>query len=140
MNSMSCDAVVLSVSWDSDSLFRWASTKLSEECSAPLAIVHLSALGLTKSLTSEDAIADAVKHSRSVYGRRSAVMIRKLRKLLQANFHIVPTPAPKGFKNVCLKSLTLTMHLSCLLPEMQVVFSCSLTKLVILSRRKASKC
>lgn len=90
---MSGDAVVLSVCWDSDSLFRLASTKLPEERSAPMAIVRLTALGLVRSVTSEDAVADAVKHLHRVYGKRSASMVRRLKRLLRLHFQLVPTPS-----------------------------------------------
>ncbi len=92
---MRCDAVLLSVCWDADSLFRLASTELPEERSAPLTIVRLSALGLVKSSDSEDTVAHTIKRLCQVYGKRSGGMIRRLNKLLQANFHIVPTPTPE---------------------------------------------
>ncbi len=86
---------VLSVFWDADSLFRLASTKLTEVQSATRAIVQLASLGFIKVVTSVDAVNAARNALRHVYGRQSEGMIRKLRKLLQLNFRIVPTPEPE---------------------------------------------
>ncbi|MCS7185909.1 MAG: hypothetical protein RMK89_03030, partial [Armatimonadota bacterium] len=58
-----------------------------------MAIVRLTALGLVRSVTSEDAVADAVKHLHRVYGKRSASMVRRLKRLLRLHFQLVPTPS-----------------------------------------------
>ncbi|MFN4180827.1 MAG: type II toxin-antitoxin system VapC family toxin, partial [Armatimonadota bacterium] len=70
-------------------------TKLTEVQSATRAITQLASLGFIKVVTSVDAINAAQNALRRVYGKRSSSMVRRLRKLLRANFHIVPTPSPE---------------------------------------------
>ncbi|MFN3422288.1 MAG: type II toxin-antitoxin system VapC family toxin, partial [Armatimonadota bacterium] len=73
-----------------------ASTKLTEAQSATRTITQLASLGFIKVVTSVDAVNAAQNALRRVYGRQSGGMVRKLRKLLQATFHIVPTPSPES--------------------------------------------
>ncbi|MFN3422377.1 MAG: PIN domain-containing protein [Armatimonadota bacterium] len=92
---MNCDASVLSVCWDADSLFRLASTKLPEERSATQTIVRLSALGFVKSITSKDAVEDAEKGLLREFGGQSDKVIHELHELLRAYFCVILTPAPE---------------------------------------------
>lgn len=87
---------VLSVFWDADSLFRLASTKLTEAQSATQAVVKLASLGLVRAITSIDAVNATHNALRRAYGKRSAGMVHRLRKLLRVNFHIAPTPTPES--------------------------------------------
>jgi predicted nucleic acid-binding protein len=86
---------VLSVFWDADSLFRLASTKLPEERSATLTILRLAMLGLLISVTSIDALVEARRSLRNVYGKeKGRRFIRRLRQMVRQHFQVVPTPLP----------------------------------------------
>ncbi|GEM_PF-6795695 len=87
---------VLRVFWDADSLFRLASTKLPEEQSATLTILRLTVLNLLVSVTSVDALEEALRSLRDVYRKdKSGTFVRRLRRVVRQHFRVVSTPSSK---------------------------------------------
>ena len=87
---------VLRVFWDADSLFRLASTRLPEEQSATLTVLRLTILNLLVSVTSVDALEEALRSLRNVYGKdKGRNLVQRLRRIVHQHFRVVPTPSPR---------------------------------------------